>query len=70
MYHTLYLAAKGNQFKNKNVLIEHIHKQKQETVRENELEEQREARRTKNADRKARRQTRKDEKFAATTKAE
>lgn len=70
MYHELYLASKGNQFKNKNVLIEHIHKEKQEAVRQAELEEQREARRTKNADRKARRQARKEEKFAAGQKTE
>jgi len=41
IYHHFYLAAKGNQFKNKSVLIEAIHKMKQEKVRENELEQQR-----------------------------
>lgn len=47
LYHKLYLGAKGNQFKNKNVLIETIHKEKHEKLREVELEEQREARRQK-----------------------
>merc|ERR1711920_1032100 len=41
IYHHFYLAAKGNQFKNKSVLVEGIHKMKQEKLRENELAEQR-----------------------------
>ena len=49
IYHKLYVGAKGNQFKNKNVLIERIHKMKAETIREAEVEAQREARRAKNA---------------------
>merc|ERR1711979_153266 len=60
MYHKLYLAAKGNQFKNKNVLIESIHKIKAEVIREKELEDQQAARRAKNAVRKDKRVARKN----------
>lgn len=35
IYHHFYLASKGNLFKNKSVLIESIHKMKQEKIREN-----------------------------------
>lgn len=59
MYHNLYLAAKGNTFKNKNVLIEAIHKSKAEKIREAELEAQRQARREKNALKKEKRVARK-----------
>ena len=55
MYHKLYLAAKGNQFKNKNVLVEQIHANKAEVIREKELEAQAEARRAKNTIRKEKR---------------
>lgn len=52
MYHRMYAAAKGNQYKNKNTLVETIHKEKAEVKREAELEAQRAARREKNAARK------------------
>ena len=55
IYHHFYLASKGNQFKNKSVLIEGIHKMKQEKIREKQLAEQREARRQKNVVRKEKR---------------
>merc|ERR1712151_1052213 len=42
IYHFFYLHAKGNIYKNKAVLIEAIHKMKQEKIRENQLAEQQE----------------------------
>ena len=59
IYHHFYLGSKGNQFKNKSVLIESIHKMKQEKIRETQLEEQREARRIKAAEKKTKRNHRK-----------
>ena len=59
IYHHFYLASKGNQFKNKTVLIESIHKMKAEKKREKELTEQREARRVKAAEKKEKRNHRK-----------
>jgi len=59
IYHHFYLASKGNQFKNKTVLIEAIHKMKQEKIRERQLEEQREARKIKATEKKAKRNHRK-----------
>lgn len=55
IYNHFYLASKGNQFKNKTVLIEAIHRMKQEKIREKQLAEQREARRLKNVVKKEKR---------------
>merc|ERR1711998_444625 len=59
IYHHFYVSSKGNLFKNKNVLIESIHKMKQEKIREKQLEEQREARQIKASEKKAKRNHRK-----------
>lgn len=59
IYHHFYLASKGNQFKNKSVLIEAIHKMKQEKIREKQLTEQQEARQIKAAAKKEKRNHRK-----------
>lgn len=59
IYHHFYLAAKGNQFKNKSVLVESIHKMKQEKIREKQLEEQQQARQVRAAQKKEKRNHRK-----------
>lgn len=67
LYHQFYLGSKGNQFKNKTVLIEAIHKMKQEKIREKQLAEQREARRAKNTARKEKRVAKKLEQLGGVT---
>lgn len=47
LYHELYSASKGNQFKNKRVLMEAIHAKKAEVKRQKMLVEQAEARKLK-----------------------
>jgi large subunit ribosomal protein L19e len=47
LYHELYSSSKGNQFKNKRVLMEAIHAKKAETQRQKLLIEQAEARKLK-----------------------
>jgi large subunit ribosomal protein L19e len=62
------MLCKGNQYKNKRVLMEAIHKMKAETVRERALVEQAEARKAK-ASAKKDRKAKKAEEAAAQPEA-
>ena len=54
LYHKFYLASKGNQFKNKKVLIETIQKEKTEKLREEKIALEQEMRRKKNQEKRSR----------------
>ena len=73
LYHELYANSKGNQYKNKRVLMEVIHAKKAEANRVKLLQEQAEARKEKakvKADKKSTKDAKKEADSAATATAE
>lgn len=62
LYHTLYKSAKGNAFKHKRALVEHIIQAKAEAAREKALKEEADARRLRNKAARERRSQRLAEK--------
>lgn len=64
LYHELYVKVKGNVYKNKRVLIEAIHKQKAEKLREKTIVDQLEARRVKNRATRERKAARREERLS------
>jgi len=62
LYHDLYLKCKGNEFKNKRVLQEHIFKAKTEQNREKAIQQQAEARKDKAKQKKTKRTDKVNEK--------
>ena len=66
LYHQFYMNSKGNQYKNKRVLIEAIHRERNEKQRADQLESQMKARRDKNTEQ---RKKKLDKKTAKKTEA-
>ncbi|KAF2487356.1 60S ribosomal protein L19 [Neohortaea acidophila] len=62
LYHELYHLSKGNTFKHKRALVEHIHKAKAEKLRERQIKDEMDAKRAKNKAARERRLERKEDK--------
>ena len=58
LYHELYHLSKGNTFKHKRALVEHIHRAKAEKARERVLKEEMDAKRAKTKAARERKQER------------
>ncbi|KAK5629172.1 hypothetical protein RRF57_004887 [Xylaria bambusicola] len=72
LYHELYHSSKGNTFKHKRALVEHIHRAKAEMARERAITEEMDVRRQKNKaarERKAERQAAKRQELAGEEEA-
>merc|ERR1719359_2413211 len=54
LYRKFYMGAKGNLYKNKKVLIESIHKERNEKVRQEKINQEQEQRRMKNLEKRKR----------------
>merc|ERR1712071_139595 len=65
LYHELYHLSKGNTFKHKRALVEHIHKAKAEKARERAIKEDMDVRRAKTKAARERRQERVEQKRTA-----
>merc|ERR1712066_1228846 len=54
LYHKFYLGSKGNLYKNKKVLIEAIHRERNEKLRQEKIADKQKARRMKNLEKRKR----------------
>jgi len=63
LYNNLYTKCKGNQFKNKKVLVDEIHHQKSEKLRQRKMADQLEAKRSKNRVTRQRKLKRREERL-------